>query len=211
MISHRSSFSFATEPPKALGGALCLDFINTIGWRGNPDRRIEFLSSYSELIHWASQMGALAGKTGNALLAAASTNPAGANDALLSAVQLRTELEIAFDPALRRPTAMPVATSVVRAMGTSGVLAVPQGMSQMAWSSTETRLDFRLPLLPIAISGLELATSKRNTRVKRCLDPNCAWVFVDETRNNSRRWCSMEDCGNRAKVNAHYARRKRGE
>jgi len=36
----------------------------------------------------------------------------------------------------------------------------------------------------------------------------CGWLFLDETRNRSRRWCSMKDCGNRAKARRHYRRRR---
>lgn len=43
-------------------------------------------------------------------------------------------------------------------------------------------------------------------RIKRCAAPDCRLVFHDDSRASSRRWCSMQKCGNRAKVRAHRAR-----
>ncbi|MGH7448040.1 MAG: CGNR zinc finger domain-containing protein, partial [Longimicrobiales bacterium] len=45
-------------------------------------------------------------------------------------------------------------------------------------------------------------------RVKLCGNDACAWLFIDVSRNRSRRWCDMKDCGNRAKARRHYARQK---
>lgn len=57
--------------------------------------------------------------------------------------------------------------------------------------------DLRLPLVelsrrPIGADGL-----------KRCGNPLCRWIFLDGSRNRSRRWCDMAACGNRAKVARH--------
>jgi predicted RNA-binding Zn ribbon-like protein len=43
-------------------------------------------------------------------------------------------------------------------------------------------------------------------RIRRCAADDCGLVFYDESRAGSRRWCSMQKCGNRAKVRAHRAR-----
>lgn len=46
-------------------------------------------------------------------------------------------------------------------------------------------------------------------RLKACTDDRCRWAFFDATRNRSRTWCSMEECGNRAKTQRYRARRDR--
>jgi predicted RNA-binding Zn ribbon-like protein len=53
-----------------------------------------------------------------------------------------------------------------------------------------------------------LLASIEITRVKQCPGPTCGWVFLDVTRNRSRRWCNSAECGNRSRVQAHYARTK---
>jgi len=64
--------------------------------------------------------------------------------------------------------------------------------------------------LPVVVSAIELLTSPDLGRVKMCPAARCAWLFLDDSRNGSRRWCSMETCGNRAKARLHYDRMRRG-
>jgi predicted RNA-binding Zn ribbon-like protein len=59
-------------------------------------------------------------------------------------------------------------------------------------------------LWPVVRDAADLLTSKELNRVGRCADERCGWLFVDTSRNRSRRWCSMESCGNRAKARRHY-------
>ena len=62
---------------------------------------------------------------------------------------------------------------------------------------------------PVARSAADLLTSDLLSRVRRCEDDRgCGYLFIDTSRNRSRRWCSMESCGNRAKARRHYARQK---
>jgi predicted RNA-binding Zn ribbon-like protein len=64
-------------------------------------------------------------------------------------------------------------------------------------------------LRPIALSAAELITGPRAARVRQCADSGgCGWLFVDESRAQNRRWCSMGDCGNRAKAARHRARQR---
>lgn len=209
MFHRRGAFSFANERPILLGGALCLDFINTIGWRGDPTRTIEFLPSYSELVLWALGSGVIDRQKSLHLIDEGMKNPVTSTATLQLAKELRVELESAFDPNLQQSTNLPIATAIVRSVGEFDTLV--EGVGRLRWTSTATGSDISLPLLPVAISALELATSRKIEMVKRCADDDCAWLFIDDTRNHSRRWCSMEDCGNRAKAGAHYARRKQDQ
>jgi len=64
-------------------------------------------------------------------------------------------------------------------------------------------------LWPILRSGADLLASEDRERVGQCADDRgCGWLFFDASRNRSRRWCNMEDCGNRAKAKRHYARER---
>ena len=66
----------------------------------------------------------------------------------------------------------------------------------------------KAPLWPIARSAAHLLTSAELTRVRECDGTSCNWLFFDRSRGGSRRWCSMESCGNRAKARRHYRRRR---
>ena len=62
------------------------------------------------------------------------------------------------------------------------------------------------PLWPIAVAAVDLLRSDRLDRVKQC--DNCPWLFVDRSRNGSRRWCSMDECGVHVKMRRYRAARR---
>ena len=68
----------------------------------------------------------------------------------------------------------------------------------------------RVPLWPVLWNATDLMAGADRDRVRCCADPECRWMFLDTARNRPRLWCSMEDCGNRAKARRHYRRAKQG-
>ena len=73
-------------------------------------------------------------------------------------------------------------------------------------------MGFDRILWPVARSAGELLISDKLDRVRQCADDRgCGYLFVDTSRNRSRRWCSMESCGNRAKAHRHYQRQQKGQ
>jgi predicted RNA-binding Zn ribbon-like protein len=63
-------------------------------------------------------------------------------------------------------------------------------------------------LNPIIHSAADLMISQELRKVKKCSDPVCGWLFLDISRNQSRRWCDMQDCGNRAKASRFYQKKQ---
>jgi predicted RNA-binding Zn ribbon-like protein len=61
-------------------------------------------------------------------------------------------------------------------------------------------------LSTVARDAVELFGRRGTDRIRSCSADDCELVFYDESRSNNRRWCSMQRCGNRAKVRAHRAR-----
>jgi predicted RNA-binding Zn ribbon-like protein len=86
---------------------------------------------------------------------------------------------------------------------------VPDGGElRWAWDEADQALDAMV--WPVARSAAELATSGQLHRIKECPfhEGGCGWLFLDGTKNAIRRWCSMQDCGGRAKARRQYARRR---
>lgn len=201
--------SYAVVPPKLIGGELCLDFINTHRWRRDRSTGRERLTDYEELLHWATHAGGLDEREGRRLRVDARRRPDRARAVLAEALALREALARLF-ASRRRPAAAdmalvnqmlaaaPVRAEVVRAAGGFG------------WSTGGMRAALGRPLWAVLWNGLELLTSARLAQVRTCADARCGWMFLDLSRNRTRRWCAMEDCGNRAKVRRHYARRRKG-
>ena len=83
---------------------------------------------------------------------------------------------------------------------------------RFAWGWASDRYGLDRVLWPVARSAAELLTSEELRRVKACGDrEGCGWLFLDTSKNSSRRWCSMEVCGTQAKLRRYRARRRSGE
>ncbi len=83
-----------------------------------------------------------------------------------------------------------------------GIGATPKGFA-LDWQKKEA-LDY--PLWPVARSAVEVLVSPEVKWVHVCEGEDCGWLFLDMSRNHSRRWCDSQDCGNRVRVRRHYQR-----
>ena len=212
MVSMRRSGSprsYVTEPPKLIGGALCLDFVNTLTWRGEPIGGDERLHQYGQLIHWARHAGAIGPSEARALLGLARRRPAEAERQLASAIALR-EAIARLVLARGRGRSADVALVNHRLADAPKRTSVVPTTDGFAWSSERAGARLDRPLWPVVWSAADLLVSDRLAEVRTCADPRCGWLFLDLSQNRRRRWCSMEDCGNRAKVRRHYARVRAG-
>lgn len=192
------------------GGALCLDFVNTLEHRGEPQREQEHLHTYSDLLSWCRQTNALARPELAQLAGRASRSLRQAREVLRRALQLREALYSIFSAvAAGRSPAQPdveLLNTVTRAAWASRTLTRKHGA--FSWEQHPVGADLQAPLWPIAHSAVDLLTSDRCASVRECAAGDCAWLFLDQSRNQSRRWCDMTVCGNRAKVRRFYQRAK---
>ncbi len=193
-----------------LGGALCLDFANTVSWRGAEEPK-EWLTSYDDLVDWASHAGVVSDGTARRLRRAARARPAEAAAALQRARDLREAIYRAFS---RRAAAdAPAGDDLERIRGRyedavrHARFRAHADSDRWSWAEDgEAELD--LVTRAVARSAVELAMSPALARLRECLGQDCGWLFVDQSRNRSRRWCSSTDCGNRARVRRFHERRR---
>lgn len=188
-------------------GALCLDFANTVRNRGREDEA-DGLEDYGRLLAWAERAGLLDRGRAGALARRAARRPRAAAAALKRAVTLRESLFGLFSAAAsgREPHPMdfqPFNDFLVRAVPHLRLSNAPGG-ARWTWSGAEETLDGFL--WPVAWSAAELLTSCDLERVSECDAEDCCWLFIDKSRNRSRRWCDMKTCGNRTKARRHYRR-----
>src|SRR5207253_2139815 len=92
----------------------------------------------------------------------------------------------------------------------TSALRLEPGNGELVWRNHSKDANAGDLLMPIAYSAIDLMTGVRAAKVRQCQDERgCGWLFVDESRVQNRRWCSMGDCGNRAKAHRHYERMRR--
>lgn len=191
-----------------VGGELCLDFVNTATEREGDGPRRDRLRTYGDLVRWGERTGALDGAAAKRLLQAAAREPADAERVLRRSRTLREAMYRVFHSWRRSETPAAEDVELVSSAGAEATAAQqlvigPDGF-EMHWPETDS-MD--RAWWPAATSAVALLLSPDLPRVKECAADDCDWLFVDVSRNRSRRWCDMKECGNRAKARRHYARR----
>jgi predicted RNA-binding Zn ribbon-like protein len=190
-----------------VGGRLCLDFVNTATARGRPEHR-DYLSSFEAMLAWGRHAGAIKASQMRILDQTASTAPKFAAEALDFSIQLRESIYRLLQSACLggRPAAcdLSVLNSALREAGSRR--AVHRGTRGLEWVWEFDPQDLRSLLWPVVFSAAELLTSPEAARLRQCAREGCQWMFLDLSKNRSRRWCSMGLCGSRVKAHRFYHR-----
>jgi predicted RNA-binding Zn ribbon-like protein len=195
--------------PRLLGGALCLDFINTVEGRLG-EQPTDFLATPVDLIRWGVHAGVIDHATAAHVLAEASEQPDIAQAELNRAMALRHSAYVLLSSVCDNDSPPEDATATVeRELGTAlGRAHLHPSGSAFAWKPS---IGVHLLTDLVALDLNTLLTSAAVTRVKQCPGcDDCGWLFLDTSRNGSRQWCSMEGCGSRAKMRRHYKRHRQG-
>jgi predicted RNA-binding Zn ribbon-like protein len=192
-----------------LGENLCLDFVNTVSWRGR-DSSQDFFNSYRDLLNWSENVNIITEKDLNNLSKKAERHPLEAKKVLEKAIELREVIYAIFLADIegispKKGDLSFFNANLSRAMCHSKILPSGKGFSWKTEGDKET-LDWMLN--PIVRSAADLLVSSEVRKVKVCVDNECRWLFLDSSRNQSRRWCNMKDCGNRAKARRFYQKKK---
>jgi predicted RNA-binding Zn ribbon-like protein len=195
-------------------GVLCLDFANTANWHASSSPE-EQLEDYNELVLWGQVAGILSAKQAGRLLEMASQSPDRAQTSYELAIALREAIYHIFSTRSEgRMAAQADIDLFNRSLQAAfSHTALAQTFDGFSWEWEEQPGALDRMLWPVIRSAVDLMTSADGQRVGHCQDDRgCGFLFLDTSRNRSRRWCSMESCGNRAKAQRHYGRtRKIGE
>jgi predicted RNA-binding Zn ribbon-like protein len=201
---------------KFVAGRLCLDFVNSVDAR--LERKVKTstvftfrtdkLDGYADLARWANEAGILEEKDAKRLLDVASRNERGSQRVFARATLLRESLFRIFKHAIegREPPGADMELL-------NRECAVARNRQRLVYSSKKFDWDLQgsegeldRMIWPIALSGAELLSSEELALVKQCPGPDCGWLFLDASKNRSRQWCDMKDCGNLAKVRRYRER-----
>ena len=194
---------------KIVGGHPALDLVNTVGSRRGRDAT-DYLVTYDDLLRWATRQGVLGADDVAPLRPLAQAKCDHAASALARAKRLReclwrlvTAVQGGQGPA-REDLAL-LTREVLRAQQ-SRVLAWTGAGCTWGWTAA-AGLD--AVTVRVAWAAAELLAMNANPpRLRECEDRTCGWLFLDTTRNGSRRWCTAEECGSLSRVTRFRARRK---
>ncbi|MEV7099467.1 ABATE domain-containing protein [Amycolatopsis sp. NPDC051045] len=173
-----------TDRFRAGAGRLCLDFIRTLRYRGTPAESEE-LPDAAAWGAWIDQLGPFSSPV----------RPASVRDAQALREAIHELLTGSLRPLsrqrLNRFAALPVPAPSL----------TPSG--ELRWQAPDPASAM---LALLARDALELVTSPEFARVRRCAGAHCGALFLDTSRPGTRRWCSMEICGNQAKKSTYRAK-----
>lgn len=191
-------------------GDLCLDFANTLEWHAG-EHPVEKLKEYADLIVWAEAASILSADEADHVRRLASQQPENAAVAYDKALHLRETIYRIFsslsDEGGVNSDDLAILNLVLsKAMPHLRIVSFEKGFG---WDWNDRSSELNQMLWHISRSAAELLVSNNLDRVRECEDDRgCGYLFIDNSRNRSRRWCSMDSCGNRAKARRHYARRR---
>jgi predicted RNA-binding Zn ribbon-like protein len=187
---------------------LSIKFVNTVAWRLR-DPVEDRAASPEMMLKWLADAGLADRRTASRIGARWKQFPREARSFLKDAAALREAIYELFDAYIDARKADPAATEIVNANLARSGRGVGLGSSQrkLKWQLHSHRLVPQQLLMPVAWSAVNLLMGGRAQKIRQCEDERgCGWLFIDESRAQNRRWCSMGNCGNLAKSRRHYHR-----
>ena len=192
-----------------IGGAPAFDLANTASGRGGP-RAQDHLRLPEHVVAWARHAGLLT-EAGARALRRLIARPRLATALLARTRELRGivyEIGRALAAGSAPRPALLDRLTYIHAEALAHARLSPAA-SGFAWRWDAARAPVEAVVGPLALSAVELLRSAEPARIKQCAGDHCGWLFLDTTKNNRRRWCEMEVCGNRAKQKRLRGRRRR--
>jgi predicted RNA-binding Zn ribbon-like protein len=197
-----------THDFQLVAGHLALNFTNTLDWRFDPERRVDLLPTYEGFLEFAMQLGVISSSEVKTLLSRSSKRESVRT--LRRAIDLRETLDCLF-----RSIAVgssPSRRCLAKFNRFLADLRIPDSIIRRGSEFVRAPGDFSVrsdgPLWPIIDAAASLLTSPHRARIRECGESTCRWLFLDRSKNQSRQWCSMKICGNRAKLQRFRARRR---
>ena len=190
------------KPLELIGGNVALDFVNTLSALDDGNR------AYPELLRFLQLSGLLSARHSRSSLR--TQDQAQCAKLVKAAARLRECLRSLFAAAVEE-RALPLASVAILNHYIAEAAAKrklrPEGHGAL-WVWENDHSDSLAPLWPIIWSAAELLASTEHPALRRCAYESCGYFFLDSSKNQSRRWCDMKVCGNRAKARSHYQKKR---
>ena len=194
-------------PLDLVGGLPCLDFSNTAGGH-TKTREVERIPTFQDVVRWALAVELLSSGEARSMLGAAKAKPQ-------DAARLLHDMHV-FREALQRTVSAIATKRPIEAKDFSQVRAViTKALSQaeiagedeaFVWSVDMDGVGLGTVLSRVALSAHDMLTREKPSQLRIC--ERCTWAFIDRTKNQKRRFCRQDACGNKARAERFYERQK---
>ncbi len=212
-----------TNKFKLVGGDISLDFVNTAGGRiSNSQKKngrdyyaafySDKLKNYADLVAWSLKAEIINEKEAKKFLQISKDSPKMAEEVLKRAVNLRESLYRLFRSSIEswqpEPEDVENLNLELSLARKHQKLSFAKSSFAFEWTDRSDALDSML--WQISEAATELLVNGDLSRVEKCGNDICNWLFLDTSRNRRRHWCDMKDCGNLAKVRRFRAKQQAG-
>jgi predicted RNA-binding Zn ribbon-like protein len=192
-----------------IAGNPVLDFHNTVAWppRGKSNDR---LPRPVDLVRWGEESGIVTTDEARRLRGYCIRNGSRSRSELADTLRLRDLVHHLFSNLAegRAPADAPIATLNQQLKTLRSRQRIEWKRGHLRWSPVASR-GTSMIMDRLALSAAELIISEYLGRLRVCGNPQCGWLFLDTTRNGLRKWCSMAECGGRAKSKRYYESQKK--
>ncbi len=189
---------------------LALEFANTRFWRGR-EAHTETLNSLDDLLKWSAETGGVGPTAIGRLHTWWLAHPRKATQALDEAIELREALYRIFRAIAENaePTQADLQTLNGALRSAPPRAQLERSNGAYAWALPDLKLEVTSLLTPVIWAAGDLLIEPARVKVRRCANDECVWLFLDDSKSGTRRWCAMSACGNRAKAHRHYVKQKK--
>lgn len=195
-----------SETHRLIAGSVCLDFANTLNGHGRATGH-EYLHDFRDVALWSKHAGLVTPQEASLIVARIDQRPNAHRGLFRRTIRLREAIFRIFHAVAMGSEPPPEDLGLLNnawRRGQQHACIVPSaGGFAVGWDDQPV-----LEQIPrsLAACAVDLLTSADVRRIRACAGEACDWLFIDDSRNHLRRWCSMDECGNRAKMRR---RRKR--
>jgi predicted RNA-binding Zn ribbon-like protein len=201
----------ASPPPfQLVAGNAALDLVNTYDDRFRPGAEKELLATYDDLIRFAEQVGLLKPAEAHSMR---KLDRIKQYRVLKAARELRETLAAVLYASLDGDPIPVAEMGRLREYFKAALIArtLTWKDSRAVWDWPENSADGRILVGKLAALASELLVSDSARKVRSCDSRDCRWLFLDTSKNHTRRWCDMKLCGNRIKARRYQAVHSFGE
>jgi predicted RNA-binding Zn ribbon-like protein len=187
---------------------MCLEFANTLAYRGSAPS--ESLRNFEDLTKWCGVAGVMPLQIVQHLGGWAERHPKRIAEMFVEAIVLREVVYRIFHAIASGANPDEVDLNLLnRAIGNAPLrITVKRDADHFGWEVEESKPSATSILAPVLWSAADLLVGPQLSKLRECSNERCLWLFLDDSKNGTRRWCSMQSCGNRAKAHRHYLRQK---
>lgn len=197
------------EPFELIGGNPVLDLVNTLDWRFRAEPQPEeLLKDYYDVAQFSAQSGLMSDALARRLIRNVSESQA--RQVVDAVRELREAAAEVLYAALEGDD--PPASSIKVLERSFSDAREYQHLSwdgeKLAWELSQSPALAELPLRMLSLRVADLMTSDEMHKLRACGNPECQWLFLDSSKNHTRRWCDMKICGNRMKARRFKAQHR---